>query len=73
GLLGAAFATSLGRTIGRLMRVGYLLRRSHTLHLQRIKLSRKSMHLTARNIGYKVKLGSSAFLTALSIGFMMFL
>ena len=51
GLMGAAFATSLGTTIGGLMTVGYLLRRSHTLHLQRIKLSRKSMQLTARNIG----------------------
>ena len=55
------------------MTVGYLLRRSHTLHLQRIKLSRKSMQLTARNIGYMVKLGSSAFVTELSIAFMMFL
>ena len=59
--------------IGGLMTVGYLLRRSHTLHLQRIKLSRKSMQLTARNIGYMVKLGSSAFVTELSIAFMMFL
>lgn len=73
GLMGAAFATSLGTTIGGLMTVGYLLRRSHTLHLQRIKLSRKSMQLTARNIGYMVKLGSSAFVTELSIAFMMFL
>ena len=56
-----------------LMTVGYLLHRSHTLHLQRIKLSRKSMQLTARNIGYMVKLGSSAFVTELSIAFMMFL
>ena len=73
GLMGAAFATSLGTTIGGLMTVGYLLHRSHTLHLQRIKLSRKSMQLTARNIGYMVKLGSSAFVTELSIAFMMFL
>ena len=42
GLMGAAFATSLGQ-------------------------------LTARNIGYMVKLGSSAFVTELSIAFMMFL
>ena len=31
------------------------------------------MQLTARNIGYMVKLGSSAFVTELSIAFMMFL
>lgn len=73
GLMGAAFATGLGTTAGGLMTISYLLSRSHTIHLQRIKLSRKSMLLTGRNIGYMVKLGSSAFVTELSIAFMMFL
>lgn len=73
GLMGAAFATSLGTIVGGLMTLGYLFRRSHTLHLQRIKISRKSIQLTCRNINYMTRLGSSAFVTELSIAFMMFL
>lgn len=73
GLMGAAFATSLGTTAGGLMTLGYLLRRSGTIHLQWIKISRKSLQLTFRNLSYMVKIGSSAFITELSIAFMMFL
>ena len=51
----------------------YLLRFSRTLHLCRIKLSIKSLLLTLRNIGYMIKLGSSAFISEASIACMMFL
>lgn len=73
GLMGAALATSLGTTIGGLMTIAYLLRFSRTLRLYRIKLSRKSMQLTVRNLGYMVRLGSSAFISEASIAVMMLL
>lgn len=73
GLMGAAFATSIGTTIGGIMTLVYLLRFSKILKLVRIKLSKKSMQLTWRNIGYMVKLGSSAFISEASIAVMMFL
>ena len=73
GMMGAAFATSLGTVVGGLMTLIYLLRFSRTLHLCRIKLSIKSLLLTLRNIGYMIKLGSSAFISEASIACMMFL
>ena len=73
GIMGAAFATSLGTVVGGLMTLIYLLRFSRTLHLCRIKLSIKSLLLTLRNIGYIIKLGSSAFISEASIACMMFL
>ena len=73
GIMGAAFATSLGTVVGGLMTLIYLLRFSRTLHLCRIKLSIKSLLLTLRNIGYMTKLGSSAFISEASIACMMFL
>lgn len=73
GMMGAAFATSLGTVVGGLMTLIYLLKFSRSLHLYRIKLSIKSMMLTLRNIGYMIKLGSSAFISEASIACMMFL
>lgn len=73
GLMGAAFATSLGTMAGGLMTLGYLLHKRHVLRLCRIKLSRTSIQLTLRNISYMVKLGSSAFISEVSIACMMFL
>lgn len=73
GLMGAAFATSIGTMLGGIMTLIYLIFYSRNIHLYRIKLSKKSMQLTARNIGYMVKLGSSAFVSEASIAVMMFL
>ncbi|WP_455587826.1 MATE family efflux transporter [Bacteroides sp.] len=73
GMMGAAFATSLGTMFGGVMTLVYLLRFSRTVKLYPVKLSRKSMRLTFRNIGYMVKLGSSAFVSEASIACMMFL
>lgn len=63
GLMGAAFATSLGITVGSLMTIVYLAGYSRYIRLYRIKLSKKSMLLTIRNIGYMIKLGTSAFIS----------
>ncbi|MDD3038658.1 MATE family efflux transporter [Bacteroides sp.] len=73
GLMGAAFATSLGITVGSLMTIIYLTRYSCCISLCRIKLSKNSMLLTIRNISYMVKLGTSAFISEASIACMMFL
>ena len=73
GIMGAAFATSLGTVVGGLMTLIYLLKFSRSLHLCRIKLSIKSMMLTLRNVSYMIKLGSSAFISEASIACMMFL
>lgn len=73
GMMGAAFATSLGTVVGGLMTVIYLTRFSRNIHLHRIKLSLKSLMLTLRNGGYMIKLGTSAFISEASIACMMFL
>lgn len=73
GMMGAAFATSLGTVIGGLMTVVYLARYSRSISLYRIKLSIKSLMLTLRNVGYMIKLGTSAFVSEASIACMMFL
>ena len=67
GMMGAAFATSLGTVVGGLMTLVYLMHYSHDLRLYRIKLSRKSLRMTFRNIGYMVKLGNSAFVSEASL------
>lgn len=73
GMMGAAFATSLGTVVGGLMTVIYLTRFSRNIHLYHIKLSLKSLMLTLRNGGYMIKLGTSAFISEASIACMMFL
>ena len=73
GIMGAAFATSLGTIAGGLMTLIYLLRFSHSIRLYRIKLSIKSLMLTFRNVSYMIKLGTSGFISEASIACMMFL
>lgn len=73
GLMGAAFATSIGMGVGALMTLVYLIWFSRNISLYRIKLSWKSLLLTCRNIGYMIKLGTSAFVSEASIAVMMFL
>lgn len=72
GMFGAALATSLGYIIGALMILVYLLNKKHVLHMVRVKLSRKSMLLTLRNVGYMCRLGVSTFLCEGAIAMMMF-
>lgn len=72
GMFGAALATSLGYIIGALMILYYLTRSGNVIHLVRFKLSRKSLQLTARNVGYICRLGASTFLCEGAIATMMF-
>lgn len=71
GLMGAAFATTLGTGIGAMMVLVYFFFFSRTLSFCKIKASRKSMLLTVRNVGYMVKLGSSGLISELAIAYMM--
>lgn len=72
GMFGAAFASAIGTTVGAAMIAFYLLRRRCTLRFYPVKLSRSSLILTARNVGYMCRLGSSAFLCEVAIACMMF-
>ncbi|MDX4973960.1 MATE family efflux transporter [Myroides odoratimimus] len=62
GLKGAAIATSISQCIGAVIVIIYMLWFTKTLRLCKIKLSKTSIRLTIRNIGYMVKLGGSAFI-----------
>lgn len=71
GLKGAGIATCISCFIGGVMVIVYLLKFANQLTLRRIKLSRKSMMLTARNIWYQCKVGVSAFLGESTMGMLM--
>lgn len=73
GLKGAAFATGISVTISAIMVIVYLLYFSKTVKLYRLKLTIKSLQLSARNIGYQIKLGSSAMLGEAAIALLMFI
>lgn len=72
-MFGAAFASGIGTAVGAILIIVYLVDTRHELHFYRIKISKKSMLLTGRNIGYMCRLGSSAFLCELAIAYMMFI
>lgn len=72
GMFGAALATSLGYIVGGLMIIVYLLQPKNTIKFVRMKLNKKSMRLTWRNITYMYKLGISTFLCEGAIACMMF-
>ena len=72
GMFGAGLATSLGYIVGAAMVVAYLADRRHTIRFTRVKLSRKSLRLTVRNVGYMLKLGFPTFLCEGAIACMMF-
>lgn len=71
GVRGAALATFLSCMAGGGMVMAYLGWFASTLRLIRIKLSRKSLMLTARNIGYQCKIGISALLGEATMGVLM--
>lgn len=72
GMMGAALATGLGYIVGTAMILIYLSRRRNVVRFCRVKLSRKSMLLTRRNVGYMCQLGLSTFLCEGAIATMMF-
>lgn len=71
GIRGAAIATSISCFVGFLMVVAYLTGFASKLRLIRLKLSRKSLMLSMRNIGYQCKIGVSALLGEATMGVLM--
>lgn len=71
GVRGAALATFLSCMVGGGMVMAYLGWFASSLRLIRMKLSRKSLMLTMRNIGYQSKIGVSALLGEATMGVLM--
>lgn len=71
GLRGAGIATCISTALGGVMVMAYLGIFASTLRFIRVKLSRKSLALTIRNIGYQCKIGISALLGEATMGMLM--
>lgn len=67
GLEGAAIATSISFTVSAGILFIYLIFKSETLKLYALKLSRKSLALSLRNLWYQMKAGASSMLGEVSI------
>ena len=65
-------ATSLSVIVGGVMALSYLLFFADTLRLVSLKLSRKSLILAFRNIGYQCKIGSSSLFGELTLAVLIF-
>lgn len=72
GLMGAAFAATLGLFVGGVMGLVYLSCFARRLRFCRLKWSLKSLRLTVRNLGYQCRVGSSALLTEATLATLMF-
>ncbi|MGL5273016.1 MAG: MATE family efflux transporter, partial [Phocaeicola sp.] len=71
GIFGAGIATGIGTTVGVIMMLVFLFKKSNLLHFVSLKLSKNSFIYTMRNISYICKLGSSSLLCELAIAVMM--
>lgn len=71
GIEGASLATGIAQVSGSVLIGIYMWKYSKTIHLYKPKFSSKSIRLTARNIGYQVKLGASSIIGELAIACMM--
>jgi putative MATE family efflux protein len=71
GIFGAAIASSIGFTVGSLMLLAFLFQKRRLIHFVPFKLTRKSMRLTFRNIGYMSRMGFPSMLSELTVACMM--
>lgn len=71
GLKGAAVATGIGYIAGTAVMLRYMFRRSRTLRFVPLKLSRKSLRLTLRNLWYMTYVGFPALLSEVAISALM--
>ncbi len=71
GMFGAALATGIGTMVGVIMMLVFLSKRNNKLHFVGLKMSRRSLKLTIRNVKYMCNLGFSSFLCELAIASMM--
>ena len=72
GLMGAAFAATIGLFAGGLIGLVYLFRFARKLRFYPVKWSVKSLRLSFRNLGYQCRIGSSALLTEATLATLMF-
>ena len=73
GVKGAAIATSLSIIVGGIMALVYLIFFANSLKLILLKISKKSIRLALRNIGYQCKIGSSSLFGELTLAVLVFL
>lgn len=73
GVMGAALASTISIGIGAIIAIIYLTRHARHLRLYRLKMSRKSLRLTIRNISYQCRIGSSALLNETTMAALMFI
>ena len=71
GIRGSSLATSICCGIAALMVIVYMARLTRTLRFYPLKLSRTSLWLTARNIGYMVRSGFTSLLGELTMSMIM--
>lgn len=71
GVRGSSLATTLSCIIGAVMVAVYMLRLSRNVHLYRLKFSRTSLYLTARNTGNMARSGFPSMLGELALSVMM--
>lgn len=71
GIAGSSVATTVSCAIASAMVAWYMLRRSQSVHLYLLKLSRTSLYLTVRNIGYMSRSGFSSMLGELTMSMIM--
>lgn len=72
GLMGAAFAATIGLFVGGIIGVFYLLCFANKLRLYPVKWSLKSLRLSYRNLCYQCRIGSSALLGEATLAVLMF-
>ncbi|MBR1463395.1 MAG: MATE family efflux transporter [Prevotella sp.] len=71
GIAGSSVATTVCCAIASAMVAWYMLRRSQSVRLYQLKLSRTSLYLTVRNIGYMSRSGFSSMLGELAMSMIM--
>lgn len=72
GLTGAAVASTISIIVGGFIAMGYLLFFSRQLKPIAIKMSKKSIMLSFRNIGYHCRIGSSSLLGESTLAILIF-
>lgn len=71
GIKGAAIATSIASGVGGMLVLVYFIFSARTLRPYRLRMTRKSIALTLRNVGYMARIGMATFIAELAIGVMM--
>ena len=71
GVAGSGIASSISCAVAAAMVVWYMFFLAKTVRIFRLKLSRTSLYLTARNVGYMARSGFSSMLGELAMSMML--